>query len=46
MSALDVLGLGDSLRRYCLGMAKNLIRNFVFIQTLDQLLWYFHAGSE
>ena len=46
MPAFHVLGLGDSLRGYSLGMAQNLIRNFVCIQTLDQLLWYFHAASD
>ena len=42
MPAFHVLGVGNSLRGYCLRMMKNLIRDFVFAQTLDQLLWNFH----
>src|SRR4030095_5963493 len=42
MPTFHVLGLGGSLRGYCLWMPQNLIGDFVFIQTLDQLLWYFH----
>src|SRR5262249_36632208 len=42
MPTLHMLGLGDSLRGYCLRMMQNLVRDFVFIQTIDQLLWYFH----
>jgi hypothetical protein len=42
MATLHVLCLSYSLRGYCLWMTQNLIGDFVFIQTLDQLFWYFH----
>src|SRR6266566_7968362 len=42
MPAFDVLGLGDALRRHCLGMVQCFVTHFVFIQTIDQSFWYFH----
>jgi len=42
MPAFHMLRLGDSLRSYGLRMMQNFIRHFVSVQTIDQLLWYFH----
>ena len=35
-------GLLDSLRTDCLGMTQNLVLHLVFLQAIDQSLWYFH----
>src|SRR5207249_6731792 len=40
--AFHVLGLSDPLRGYCLRMMQNFVANFIFIQTIDELLWYLH----
>src|SRR5438552_19055090 len=42
MTTFHVLRLSDSLRGYRLGMMQYLLRDFVFVYTLDQLLGYLH----
>src|SRR5438094_2728401 len=41
--AFHMLGLGDPLRGYCFRMMQNLVSHFVFVQAVDELLWYFHS---
>ena len=36
-----VLGLGDPLRGNGFRMMQNLVVNFAFVQTINQLFWYF-----
>jgi len=38
----DVLSFGDPLRGDGLGMMQNLVANFAFVQTIDELLGNFH----
>src|SRR5438094_2183533 len=40
--AFHVLGLGDPLGGHGFGMMQNLVADFIFIQTIDELFWYFH----
>src|SRR6266513_3976005 len=44
--AFHVLGLSDPLRGYCLRMMQNFVADFIFIQTIDELFWYFHYNSK
>ena len=37
-----MLGLGDPLRGYGLRMMQNFVTDFAFVQTIDELQWYFH----
>src|SRR5437773_5221862 len=39
---LHMLGLGDPLRGDGLGVMQNLVADFAFVQTIDELLWNFH----
>lgn len=43
MASLDVLGLRDPLRCDSLGMVQNFVLNLVLIQTINELLRYFHG---
>jgi len=36
-----VLGFGDPLRGNDFRMMQNLVVNFAFVQTINQLFWYF-----
>ncbi len=37
-----MLGLGDPLRGYGLRMMQNFVTDFAFVQTIEELQWYFH----
>jgi hypothetical protein len=42
MPAFDVLGLRDALRSDCLGVVQDFVMDLLFIQAIEQPLWYFH----
>jgi len=41
MPAFHVFGLGDPLRGNGFWMMQNLVVDFVFLQAINELLWYF-----
>ena len=41
VSTFYVLGLSDSLRGNGFRMMQNLVADFAFVQTIDELFWYF-----